>query len=241
MAVTAEKLREEHTSYPDPGRTPRRMPPGDRGQKRSKQSPRGGAVHKETSRPVNQKRVLDQLLPSIRVIGSILLIFAMAFGVVASRAAISDRGYEMVRLRAELEDAKGETDAMESRLARLQDPARIAAAADDLGMVPVSHVPVTTMAPVLADDVQNPPSVSVGSTALLASASSTAPDPLEMPGQKPSSTAFAAPSPEDDTRVVLELERELDPPLQFTEARELGHRVLEWLKGNAPVEAHELP
>ncbi|MFW5896572.1 MAG: hypothetical protein ACOCVQ_00635 [Bacillota bacterium] len=157
---------------------------------------------------------------TFQTLGSILLIFAMAVGVVACRAAIADRGYEMVQLQAELREARTHTDALESRVASLQDPERIAGAASEMGMIPVSSASTDGR-------VEEAP-------AILASTASPVDRNLVA-----SEDSDRSSSPSDSSsRIVLKLEDPGHSTVQMASLRGLGDWVIRWLKGSAPVEAH---
>ncbi len=220
MAVTAREL--EERAYRKK-RAKRRV--SDRRARDAKKNPRR-PVRPRSRKPSPVSRLRKSLsisLRSVQIVGSILLIFAVAIGVVGGRAAIADRGYELNRLRAELQEAKAQTDSLESRVATLQNPDRIAAAAHAMGMEPVNSASSGFNDALIAS--QSPGAVSTSTM--------PAESPVELREFPGISSSRPAPS-----RIVLELEATTEPPLQFAGLREWGGMVLRWLKGSTPIEAH---
>ncbi|MFO7942521.1 MAG: hypothetical protein R6U92_07765 [Bacillota bacterium] len=221
MAVTAREMEERR--YPEyPERRRRRRPERNSRPRGPKMDPRARRAKAKSRSKKSKNRPTDitAFLRTFQTVGSILLIFAMACGVVACRAAIADRGYELVQLRAELEETRARTDTLESRVASLQHPERIAEAANEMGMIPVSSASIPT-------EIQSSPAI-VASTS-----SSVDENPVDLDNSRRS------PSPSDSSsRIVLRLEDPGDSTVQMADLRGLGDWIIHWLKGPAPVEAH---
>ncbi len=226
MAVTAKRLkRRTYSAGPKGGndRRPRNAVTPTRDLAKDLQAARGRRTRKSPRSANAAAARRAQVLSSVQLIGSILLIFAMACGVVAGRAMVADLGYELVRLESQLEEARGYTDTLSSRVAALQDPERIALAAEDMGMVPASSA---------ADPGEdNAPSV-----AIIASTTGSTSSPAVTRARHEDSRVPSFDRP--PSRIVLELEDTTEPTVQLADFRGLGDWVLRWLKGPTPVEAH---
>ena len=226
MAVTANKL-ERRTYSPRPQR--QRGGPNSAPRARNLARDIRAAQRRRSSREslrTNKAAPAERrarVLSCVQIVGSILLIFTMACGVVAGRAMVADLGYELVRLEGQLEQARGRTDTLSSQIATLQDPERIARAAEDIGMVPASSM-------IELGDQNAPTLATIASTTASKS----------LPAEQARGGDLRAVSSVDHlpSRIVLELEDTTEPTVQLATFRGLGDWILRWLKGSTPVEAH---
>lgn len=83
-------------------------------------------------------------------IAAIVLCFGLALVYVSQTTALSVAGYDVQKLAAQRDEIRRQNALLEVQGARLDSPARIAAAAQRLGMVHARYVPVIPAQPLTA-------------------------------------------------------------------------------------------
>jgi len=202
MPATARKL-DVHYEYRRP-RPKRRAakPPSFKKTKRRVQKKRQRAPRKS----INLKHV--------QIVGTLAIIFLMAFALVVTQALIAERGYQLTDRRQALATAQARTEQLESQIASLTDPERVLARAEAMGMVPVSGEGLEATSTEIPESTPG----------LIATHQGSVSEPSR------SST---------EHRVVVELESGDEETVQMADLRGWGDWLLQWLRGGEPVEAHD--
>ena len=100
------------------------------------------------------RRALTAASWDLRIFGSaiatIVFCFALALVYVSQTTALSVAGYDVQKLAAQRDEVRRQNSLLEVQSARLDSPARIASAAQRLGMVRARYVPVIPAQPLIA-------------------------------------------------------------------------------------------